>query len=166
MKAKRAKFAILHLLYTIQPFHDLLKQPRKTEDIESDAIANAFDELFPQMDVSRRDISSRKRISAFGWGTEQLQHPSEPFKIFITLMDQMVRISSGAGKFILYDIFWSEFRYSKTSPPAEPALYIIVDAHRRLNFEEAIKTWLADEDSPLYRCLFGRLATLLVMKFN
>ncbi|KAL8920275.1 MAG: hypothetical protein Q9208_006343 [Pyrenodesmia sp. 3 TL-2023] len=158
--------AILHFLYTIQPFHDLLKQSRTAEDVEGDPIVNALEELFSEMEVSEEVLSTRKLTTAFGWGTEQLQKPDDPFEMFIALMDHLFKVLPLAESSLLRDLFSSELVYPHASRPAAPVLYISMNAFRHGTLEEAIKTWAANDDSIFRQCQFGRLATIFVIQIN
>lgn len=158
--------SILHFLYTIQPFHDLLKQSRKAEDVESDAIVNALEELFSEMEVSEEIVSTRKLTTAFGWGTEQLQQANDPFEMFIALMHHVFKISPVAKTIGLRD-FWSELIYPHASRPAAPAFYISVMSYGHRSLAEAIKTWLANEEgSPWNQCSLSKIAPILVIEVN
>ncbi|KAI4129777.1 MAG: hypothetical protein LQ338_002087 [Usnochroma carphineum] len=160
--------AILHFLYTLEPFHDLL---RRLEEWSCSATVTKLEDLFTTMETSKDIVSTKELTIAFGWGTRQLQQPEDPFELFIVLMDRIGDLTSEYGgtlDSIYNDLFWSLLVYSKETRPAEPALYISVDVYGHQDLEEAIKKdWGPDTDQPESPwCSFGKLAPILVIQLK
>lgn len=150
--------ALLHFLYTILPFHDLLKQASTDEDRMS--VGGALNRLFTEMETSAEIVSTRDLTAAFGWESEQLQQPNDPFDMFLILVDFLIdhfkkdRVQERFrdSLYVAYtDLFWSELadlRFSRS----EAAFWITVDAIGHESFEQALEQlWKDDDrDSPRY----------------
>ncbi|KAL8710758.1 MAG: hypothetical protein Q9220_004776 [cf. Caloplaca sp. 1 TL-2023] len=139
--------AILHLLYTLQPFHDLLKSiPLHAGSLTSVAL----ELLFTAMETSTDVVTTRDLIRAFGWESEQLQQPNDPIETFNTLMEHFHNLLLDGPFFATFqDLLWSQIRDLRGSR-IEWSSYISVSiiGHRDLN--AAMKEWSVDDrkDSP------------------
>ncbi|KAI4249937.1 MAG: hypothetical protein L6R42_008855 [Xanthoria sp. 1 TBL-2021] len=150
--------ALLHFLYSILPFHDLLRQASADEDQIS--VDNALKRLFTEMETSVEIVSTMGLTDALSWGSRQLQELNDAFETFLQLMALFVKHFKkdrvherfGDSLAIAYKyLFWSEIadlRY----PRSEAKLWISVDIKGNETFEQALKQFGKDDDkeSPRY----------------
>lgn len=160
--------AILHLLYSIKPFHDLLGMlPTSDEDhpTVSDALHALFEAMLSSMDV----VSTRRLTTAFGWDLEILQQPNDPFEMFKALMDNLENHEVAVHTFA--NLFWSELEDLRRFRPTETTISIPVDITRNDTFEKAFEDFCVDDDkdSPQYglaRWQLSRSALVLIFELR
>ncbi|KAL8783475.1 MAG: hypothetical protein Q9213_004612 [Squamulea squamosa] len=167
--------AILHFLYSILPFHDLLRQIPLDEDRVS--VANALERLFTEMETSVEIVSTRNLTIAFGWESSQLEEPNDPFELYLVLIDFFIDYferddihaqfgdSLNAAYRNLFCSQIEDLRY----PRSEAAWFLTVDANGNQSFEQAFQAFWIDDDkeSPRYGLLRLRLShSPLVLVFQ
>ncbi|KAL8720467.1 MAG: hypothetical protein Q9181_007908 [Wetmoreana brouardii] len=166
--------AILHLLYTIQPFYDLLQAiPFDRDDDQGHPnILTALERLFTVMETSSDIVSTGELTVAFGWEADHLQEPNDPFTMFDKLMDYFYfRLKEGPLFNRYYDLFWSKIMEAQGYRPVETVLYMCVSAVGNRNLESAMKEWATDDnsESPRYglpRWQLTSIAQVLVIQLS
>lgn len=140
---------ILHFLYSIKSFHDLLREIQSvTYGDGRPNITTALSRLFTVMETSTDIVSAKELTIAFGWEANHLQQPNDPFEIFNVLMVYFHDLFKGT---LLYpDYSHLFFSFGRT---AEAELYRTVAVGRHANLEEALKdtTMEGDIKSSRYR---------------
>ncbi|KAL8683543.1 MAG: hypothetical protein Q9186_000455 [Xanthomendoza sp. 1 TL-2023] len=149
--------AILHFLYSIEPFHRFLWMlPTSDEHLltVSEALRNLFDTMVSSVNI----VSTRELTKTFGWDLELLQQPNDPFGLFIILMTNIKdtllhdELQQGAAKVAFESLFWSHIEDLQGFRPKEAAFYIVVDVSGHDTFERAFQAFGVDDnkESPRY----------------
>ncbi|KAL8934772.1 MAG: hypothetical protein Q9216_005740 [Gyalolechia sp. 2 TL-2023] len=158
--------AILHLMYTLQPFCNLPGQIPSADIAGEHPIVTALGRFFTLMETSEKIMSTRELTSAFGWGTDKLQQPDDAFELFVVLMDHVATAMGGSPTNTAFDdLFNSEIVHALGR--VESARYITVDVNGNRSLKEAISEWVVQDDpSPLrqgqLRWSFKKLSPILV----
>ncbi|KAL8769068.1 MAG: hypothetical protein Q9209_004854 [Squamulea sp. 1 TL-2023] len=149
--------AILHLLYSILPFHDLLRHIPLNEDRVS--VANALQRLFTEMETSVEVVSTsvltRVLKGGFGWNLRKLDDPNDPIDVYLALVDVLIHyfhqreIRARIGDRILTayrDLFCSKIADLRF-PRSEKAWWLTVDVEGYASFEQAFQaSWIDDDE--------------------
>ncbi|KAL8726835.1 MAG: hypothetical protein Q9166_006451 [cf. Caloplaca sp. 2 TL-2023] len=149
--------AILHFLYSIQPFHDLLKKLPQDEDGTHPTIAGAIERLFGEMTLSEEVVSTRELTIAFGWESEQLQQPNDPFELFTQLMyffldhvqrDFVQELWGDSLHKAYKELFWSEITDLHGFRSGERTMCLDLFANGNKTLEQAWQKFASDDDGP------------------
>ncbi|KAL8946442.1 MAG: hypothetical protein Q9222_007163 [Ikaeria aurantiellina] len=162
--------AILHLLYTLQPFHDLLKSIA-TDDAVS--IATALERLFTSMETSTDVVSTKDVIRAFDWNSEELHQFNDPIETYNTLMAHFHDILQVTPLFATYqDLLWSQILdLGSHKNCTDNFSYVSVPVIGNRDLDSAMEQWAADNNasSPrfgLTRWRYQHVAPILMIELD
>lgn len=140
--------AILYFLYSIIPFHDLLRQASTVKDQKS--AGNALNRLFTEMETSVEIVTPRNLAVALTWGLEQRSNAEfELYRLIAGHLDDhfhpdRVQKRLGDSLHVAYtDLFWPELADLRNSQ-SHSALWISVNAIGNGSFEQALEQFGKD----------------------